>query len=76
MITSFSESLIAIPETINSSSIAVAGEWNKFNVTWDPATRVNVNNSRVYYDVNLHFPGQYKIEVKIENKSSSFINKS
>ncbi|KAJ8716622.1 hypothetical protein PYW07_003249 [Mythimna separata] len=61
-----SESLIAIPETINSSSIAVAGEWDKFNVTWAPATRVNVNNSRVYYDVNLHFPGQYKIERTVE----------
>ncbi|XP_075975168.1 receptor protein-tyrosine kinase sevenless [Anticarsia gemmatalis] len=61
-----SDSFIAIPETINSSSIAVVGEWDHFNVTWDPATRVNVNNSRVYYDVNLHFPGQYKIEKTVE----------
>ncbi|CAH0586987.1 unnamed protein product [Chrysodeixis includens] len=61
-----SESLIAIPETINSSSIKVVGEWDKFNVTWDPATRVNVNHSKVYYDVNLHFPGQYKIERTVE----------
>lgn len=58
-----SESFIAIPETINSTSISVVGEWDRFNVTWDPATRVNVNNSRVYYDVSLHFSGQYKIEV-------------
>ncbi|CAH0683153.1 unnamed protein product [Spodoptera exigua] len=61
-----SESLIAIPETINPSSITVAGEWDRFNVTWDPATRVNVNNSKVYYDVSLHFPGQYKIEKTVE----------
>lgn len=57
------ESLIAIPETINSTSISVVGKWDRFNVTWAPAERVNVNNSRVYYDVSLHFPGQYKIEV-------------
>ncbi|XP_063891749.1 proto-oncogene tyrosine-protein kinase ROS isoform X1 [Helicoverpa armigera] len=61
-----SESLIAIPETINSSSIAVVGEWDRFNVTWEPATSVNVNNSRVYYDVNLHFPGQYNIERTVD----------
>ncbi|XP_038214357.1 proto-oncogene tyrosine-protein kinase ROS [Zerene cesonia] len=61
-----SESIIAIPETINSSSIAVEGEWDKFNVTWAPATRVNVNNSRVYYDVSLQFPGQFKIEKTVE----------
>lgn len=59
----FTESLIAIPETINSSTIAVVGLWDKFNVTWAPAERVNVNNSRVYYDVSLHFVGQHKIEV-------------
>lgn len=39
--------------------------WNDFNVTWAPATRVNINDSRVYYDVSLHFHGQYKIEVSI-----------
>lgn len=61
-----SESLIAIPETINPASITVAGEWDRFNVTWDPATRVNVKNSRVYYDVSLQFPGQYKIEKTVE----------
>lgn len=65
-----SESLIAIPETINATSISVEGEWNKFNVTWAPAVRVNVNNSKVYYDVSLHFLGQYKIEV---NKQKSLI---
>ncbi|XP_072932674.1 proto-oncogene tyrosine-protein kinase ROS [Epargyreus clarus] len=61
-----SESIIAIPETINASSIAVKGEWDKFNVTWTPATRVNVKNSRVYYDVSLHFLGQHKIEKTVE----------
>ncbi|XP_026748879.2 proto-oncogene tyrosine-protein kinase ROS isoform X1 [Galleria mellonella] len=61
-----SESLIAIPETINSSSIAVVGKWDRFNVTWAPAARVNVNNSRVYYDVSLHFSGQHKIERTVE----------
>lgn len=60
-----SESFIAIPETINSSTISVVGEWDRFNVTWEPATRVNINNSHVYYDVNLHFSGLYKIEVRI-----------
>ncbi|CAB3226870.1 unnamed protein product [Arctia plantaginis] len=61
-----SESFIAIPETINSSTISVIGEWDRFNVTWEPATRVNVNNSHVYYDVNLHFSGLYKIEKTVE----------
>lgn len=59
----FAESLVAIPETIEASSIAVVGEWDSFNITWAPAERVNVNNSRVYYDVSLNFPGQHKIEV-------------
>nr|XP_026496387.1 proto-oncogene tyrosine-protein kinase ROS isoform X1 [Vanessa tameamea] len=61
-----SESLVAIPETINATSIKVEGEWDKFNVTWAPAVRVNVNNSRVYYDVSLHFHGQYKIERTVD----------
>ncbi|KAJ0183261.1 hypothetical protein K1T71_001237 [Dendrolimus kikuchii] len=61
-----SESLIAIPETINSSTIAVLGVWDRFNITWAPAVRVNVNNSRVYYDVSLHFIGQHKIEKTVE----------
>lgn len=60
----FAESLIAIPETINAASISVVGEWNSFNVTWAPAHRVNVNNSRVYYDVSLTFSDLNKIEVK------------
>lgn len=60
-----SESLIAIPETINASSIAVVGEWDRFNVTWAAARRVNVNNSRVFYDVSLAFSEQNKIEVRI-----------
>ncbi|XP_050679139.1 proto-oncogene tyrosine-protein kinase ROS-like isoform X2 [Leptidea sinapis] len=61
-----SESIIAIPETINASSITVRGNWDKFNVTWSPAGRVNINSSRVYYDVSLHFPGHYKIEKTVE----------
>ncbi|XP_045449564.1 proto-oncogene tyrosine-protein kinase ROS [Melitaea cinxia] len=61
-----SESLIAIPETINATSISVEGEWNKFNVTWVPAVRVNVNNSKVYYDVSLNFLGQHKIERTVD----------
>ncbi|KAM3965054.1 LOW QUALITY PROTEIN: receptor protein-tyrosine kinase sevenless [Aphomia sociella] len=61
-----SESLIAIPETINSSSIAVVGKWDRFNITWAPAARVNVNNSKVFYDVSLHFSGQHKIERTVE----------
>ncbi|CAK1555335.1 unnamed protein product [Leptosia nina] len=61
-----SESIIAIPETINGSSIIVKGTWDKFNVTWLPAVRVNVNNSRVYYDVSLQFPKNYKIEKTVE----------
>ncbi|RVE41944.1 hypothetical protein evm_013412 [Chilo suppressalis] len=61
-----SETLIAIPETIDASSIAVVGDWDSFNVTWAPATRININNSRVYYDVSLNFPGQTKIERTVE----------
>ncbi|XP_039755125.1 proto-oncogene tyrosine-protein kinase ROS isoform X1 [Pararge aegeria] len=61
-----SESIIAIPETINATSIAVEGEWDKFNVTWASAARVNLNTSRVYYDVSLHFHGQYKIERTVD----------
>ncbi|XP_049872297.1 proto-oncogene tyrosine-protein kinase ROS isoform X2 [Pectinophora gossypiella] len=61
-----SESLIAIPETINSSSITVVGESHNFNVTWSPATNVNINNSSVYYDVSLHFAGHYKIEKTVD----------
>lgn len=57
------ESLIAIPETINASSISVVGTWEHFNVTWAPAQRVNVKNGRVFYDVSLQFEGQFKIEV-------------
>ncbi|XP_045523257.1 proto-oncogene tyrosine-protein kinase ROS isoform X2 [Pieris brassicae] len=57
-----SESIIAIPETINVSTIAVEGTWDKFNVTWAPASKVNVNSSRVYYDVSLSFPTHHKIE--------------
>ncbi|XP_063534702.1 proto-oncogene tyrosine-protein kinase ROS [Cydia strobilella] len=61
-----SESLIAIPDTINASSIAVSGVWDRFNVTWSPAAEVNVNNSRVYYDVGLNFSGLLKIEKTID----------
>ncbi|KAJ2951162.1 hypothetical protein O0L34_g5554 [Tuta absoluta] len=61
-----SDSLIAIPETINSSSIVVIGEWHNFSVSWAPATRVNVNNSKVYYDVSLQFAGKYKIEKTVD----------
>ncbi|XP_073955418.1 receptor protein-tyrosine kinase sevenless isoform X2 [Choristoneura fumiferana] len=61
-----SETLIAIPETINASSIVVSGVWDRFNVTWTPAARVNVNNSRVYYDVGLNFSGLLKIEKTVE----------
>ncbi|KAL0880126.1 hypothetical protein ABMA27_002609 [Loxostege sticticalis] len=61
-----SESLVAIPETIEASSIAVVGAWDSFNITWAPAERVNVNNSRVYYDVSLNFPGQHKIERTVD----------
>lgn len=70
-----SDSIIAIPETINASSIAVEGEWDKFNVTWAPAARVNLNTSRVYYDVSLHFYDQYKMEVisDISQKRSKFL---
>ncbi|KOB74270.1 Tyrosine-protein kinase receptor, partial [Operophtera brumata] len=57
-----SESLIAIPESINASSLAAAGEWRAFNVTWSPAERVNLNNTRVYYDVSLTFADLNKIE--------------
>ncbi|KAI5646079.1 protein tyrosine kinase domain-containing protein [Phthorimaea operculella] len=62
----FSDSLIAIPETINSSSIIVVGEWHNFTVSWAPATRVNVNHSKVYYDVSLQFAGKYKIEKTVD----------
>ncbi|XP_045769581.1 proto-oncogene tyrosine-protein kinase ROS isoform X2 [Maniola jurtina] len=61
-----SESIIAIPETINASTISVEGEWDKFNVTWAPAARVNLNTSRVYYDVSLQFEGQHKIERTVD----------
>ncbi|XP_060801498.1 proto-oncogene tyrosine-protein kinase ROS isoform X2 [Amyelois transitella] len=61
-----SESLIAIPETINGSTIAVAGKWDRFNVTWAPASLVNVNNSKVLYDVSLDFDGQHKIERTVD----------
>ncbi|XP_032516846.2 proto-oncogene tyrosine-protein kinase ROS isoform X1 [Danaus plexippus] len=61
-----SESIIAIPDTINASTIDVKGVWDKFNVTWRPDDRVNVNNGRVYYDVSLHFHGHNKIERTVE----------
>ncbi|CAK1585368.1 unnamed protein product [Parnassius mnemosyne] len=61
-----SESLIAIPETINASSISVVGTWERFNVTWAPAQRVNVKNGRVFYDVSLQFEGQFKIERTVD----------
>lgn len=60
--------MIAIPETINASSIGVVGQWDSFNVTWAPAERVNVNNSRVYYDVSLTFPDLNKIEVRNDHE--------
>lgn len=58
------ESIIAIPETINASSIAIEGSWERFNVTWAPARRVNLQHARVFYDVSLQFEGQFKIEVE------------
>ncbi|CAH2047113.1 unnamed protein product, partial [Iphiclides podalirius] len=61
-----SESVIAIPEMINASSIAVVGTWEHFNVTWAPAQRVNVKNGRVYYDVSLQFDGQFKVERTVD----------
>ncbi|XP_068617317.1 proto-oncogene tyrosine-protein kinase ROS [Battus philenor] len=61
-----SESLIAIPETINASSISVVGTWERFNVSWAPAKRVNVKNGRVFYDVSLQFEGQFKIERTVD----------
>ncbi|XP_028033617.1 proto-oncogene tyrosine-protein kinase ROS isoform X3 [Bombyx mandarina] len=61
-----SELIVAIPETINSSSITVEGASDRFNVTWAPARRVNLNNTRVYYDVSLHFFGQHNIEKTVE----------
>lgn len=39
------------------------GASDRFNVTWAPARRVNLNNTRVYYDVSLNFFGQHSIEV-------------
>ncbi|XP_014362622.2 proto-oncogene tyrosine-protein kinase ROS isoform X1 [Papilio machaon] len=61
-----SEYIIAIPETINASSIAIVGSWERFNVTWAPARRVNLQHAKVFYDVSLLFEGQFKIERTVE----------
>ncbi|XP_053604338.1 proto-oncogene tyrosine-protein kinase ROS isoform X2 [Plodia interpunctella] len=58
-----SESLIAIPEAINGSTIEVVGKWDRFNVTWAPAP-VTVS-TRVCYDVSLDFT-HYKIERTVD----------
>ncbi|XP_041979738.1 proto-oncogene tyrosine-protein kinase ROS isoform X2 [Aricia agestis] len=61
-----SELINAIPEKVNASSIAVRGDWDQFNVTWSPATRVNINNTKVFYDVSLHFTNNVKIERTVD----------
>lgn len=55
-----------IPGQLNASSIRITGNWESFNISWDPID--NVNYGEVFYDIRCHNLPNSEPETRPESK--------
>lgn len=57
-----------IPKDIDASSVQIQGEWDNFNITWDPIRSVNYGKLQYYLLLN----SEIEKEAFVSRTASSF----